>query len=74
MNPLKTAIGLVGVGGVVGTVAGVAIPMNSLYTSGQENRGILNTAAHFAGASVVGGAVGYGTNMGVLAIASKIVK
>lgn len=74
MNPVKSAIGLIGVSGVVGTAVGAAIPISSLYTSGQENRGILNTAAHFAGASVVGGAVGYGTNLGALAIAAKIAK
>ena len=74
MNPVTGALGVLGVSGVVGTVAGTAIPMSSLYTSGQEDRGVLSTAAHLAGATVVGGAVGYGANFGLLALASKIAK
>lgn len=74
MSPVSGAIGLLGVSGVAGTVVGAAIPMSSLYTSGQENRGVLNTAVHLAGATAVGGAVGYGANLGLLALASKIAK
>lgn len=74
MNPVKNAIGLIGVSGAASATIGTLVPMSSLYTSGQENRGIINTAAHLAGATVVGGAVGYGANFGLMAIASKMIK
>ena len=42
-----------------GAVAGAMFPAVSLYNSGQEDRGLLNTAAHLAVSGAVGAGVGY---------------
>lgn len=67
-----------------GIGAGAMFPVKSLYNSGQENRGVLNSAVHLAagtavGAGVAGTAVYFGTGMNVLKdgpmnVAKKIAK
>lgn len=74
MNPVAGAIGALGISGVVGTAVGAAFPMKSLYNSGQENRGLISTGLHLGVAGAVGTAAGFGTNLGVMAIAGKIAK
>lgn len=55
-------------GGIASTGVAVGMPISSLYTSGQENRGFINSAAHLAGATVVGGALGAGISIGTSAL------
>ena len=71
---VKTTLGLLGVSGVAGTAVGAAFPMKSLYNSGQENRGVINTAVHLGVSAAVGAGAGYATNLGIMAIAGKIAK
>lgn len=42
--------------------AGVAFPAKSLYNSGKENRGFINSTMHFSAASAVGAGVILGGN------------
>ena len=42
--------------------AGVAFPLKSLYNSGQENRGLINSTFHVSAASAVGAGVIAGGN------------
>ena len=53
---------------------GAMFPAKSLYNSGQEDRGIVNTAAHLAVGGAVGGAIGYSANYLSKDIASGIAK
>lgn len=50
-----------------GIGVGAMFPAKSLYNSGQEDRGLLNTAAHLAVGNAVGGAIGYGAIYGATA-------
>lgn len=79
MNPtLAKAITYGGVG------AGALFPVKSLYNSGQENRGLINSTAHLAVGTAVGGAVaggaayfGAGLNVlkdGPMEVAKKLAK
>ena len=74
MNPVAGALGIAGMSGIAGTVVGAAFPMKSLYNSGQENRGLISTGFHLGIAGAVGVGAGYATNLGAMAIASKIAK
>lgn len=63
----------------IGTTAvGATLPFKSLYTSGQENRGVINTGLHMAGASAIGAGIAFGgsalSGMNILEIATKIAK
>lgn len=44
------------------TAAGVAFPVQSLYNSGQQNRGFINSTVHLGVASAVGAAAIVGGN------------
>lgn len=57
-----------------GIGVGAMFPAKSLYNSGQEDRGIINTAAHLAVGGAVGGAIGYGASYLSEDIASGIAK
>lgn len=48
--------------GTAVTAAGVAFPMKSLYNSGRDNRGFINSTFHFSAASAVGAGVALGGN------------
>ena len=63
----------------IGTTAvGATLPLNSLYTSGQENRGAINTTLHMVGAGAIGAGISFGgsaiSGTNILQIASKIAK
>ena len=70
MNPTNLIIA----SGIATGAAASLVPASSLYKSGQENRGLLNTGAHFIGASAVGTGIGIGTNIGITALAAKMTK
>lgn len=54
-----------------GIGAGAMFPATSLYNSGEENRGVINTAAHLAVSGAVGGAIGYGAIYGATTYGMK---
>lgn len=56
-------IGLIA-GSIASTGVMAGMPISSVYKSGQENRGFVSTAAHLAGASVVGGALSGAIGLG----------
>lgn len=63
----------------IGTTAvGATLPISSLYTSGQENRDIINTGVHMAGAGAIGAGIAFGgsalSGTNILEIATKIAK
>lgn len=63
----------------IGTTAvGAALPISSLYTSGQENRGIINTSLHAVGAGAIGTGLAFGGSVlsgaNALELAAKIAK
>lgn len=70
MNPTNLMIA----GGIATSAASSLIPVSSMYKSGQENRGVLNTGAHLIGATAIGGGLAVGSNIGIGALAAKMTK
>ena len=57
-----------------GLGVGTMFPVKSMYNSGQENRGFISSTLHVAGATAVGGAIGFGADAISGGIASNSVK
>lgn len=73
MNPTLSAAIAIGT-----TAVGAALPISSVYTSGRENRGIINSGLHVAGAGAVGAGIAFGgaaiSGTDIAKIAAKIAK
>ena len=57
-----------------GLGVGAMFPVKSMYNSGQENRGVISSTLHVAGATAVGGAIGFGADALSGGIASSSIK
>jgi hypothetical protein len=69
MNNLKVASGIAIGGNIIGGAIGTLGPASSLYKSGQEDRGVISTGLHFAGAAAAYPMLGGGIALAGNAIA-----
>jgi len=61
--------------GYGGAAMAVGLPLGSLYTSGQENRGLIGTTLNATAAAGIGGALAYGGyKLGGPTMASDVAK